>query len=251
MNTILLILIIFILYISDIVTGLIRIILNKIKNIKFKKEMKQMKKAREEGKPPATGKLYEDVEEMISNIKSKRSKFDQFIYDNEILWWIRSFLWYRLLDHPRDLRQWLIARHQRANRGWANRDTWCFMNHLSEVIKGGLIYLKKNKHGIPNELAEKFPNDDDGFAKASKEWDKIMDKIIYTFDTAKKIADQGWIYQESSQYTDKTVKNMARFCEKMNKDYPDGDYKVMTKEECIKYEEGWRLFQRYFFDLWD
>jgi len=251
MDILLLIIIIVCLYISDIVTGLIRKVFEKIDDIKHKKEMEGYKKAREEGKPPATSKLYEDVEEMIEDIKSRRTKFEKFMHDNEILWWIRSFFWNRLLDHPRDLRQWIIARHQRANRGWADRDTWVFMNYLSGVIKGGLILLKKTKHGIPGDLAEKYGTDDKAFEKAEKEWDEIMDKMIWTFDTALKISEHTWIYQESSEFTNKTVKNMTSFCEKMKKRYPEDDYKVMTKEECIKYEEGWSLFQKYFFDLWD
>ena len=26
---------------------------------------------------------------------------------------------------------------------------------------------------------------------------------------------------------------------------------VMTKKEMVKYKNGWKLFQKYYFDLWD
>jgi hypothetical protein len=102
---------------------------------------------------------------------------------------------------------------QRGIRGWANEDTWDFDIYLAKIISEGITYLKKNKSGIPCDLAEKYDDE-----KALKERDKRLDKIIDAFKF-----HLIWVELNRS----------------------------LTKEEYKKYQEGLKLFIKYMGDLWD
>ena len=80
-----------------------------------------------------------------------------------------------------------------------------------------------------------------------EKWDKILDKMIYTFETAKKILDNypenDWLYCPINEWDKlKDVRDRLSSGKLM---------KVMTKEECLAYEEGHKLFAKHFFSLWD
>ena len=54
-----------------------------------------------------------------------------------------------------------------------------------DTISAGIIAkllkrFKKNKISIPSKIYEKYKDEE----KATEEWDKILDKIIYAFDLA-------------------------------------------------------------------
>ena len=49
---------------------------------------------------------------------------------------------------------------QRANRGWADHDTWSFDWYLAGVMAGGLRHLAKHAHGYP-----------DGFPGGAEGWE--------------------------------------------------------------------------------
>jgi len=110
-------------------------------------------------------------------------------------------LWYLLTKPNREL-NYLI---QRMTRGWSDKDIWNFDWYLAGIIKGGLKRLKETQFGCPNNLTE-------------KQWDRILDSIIWTFDTIGKTENSG---------------------------------KVLTKRESKKMEKGLRLFIENYFSLWD
>ena len=76
---------------------------------------------------------------------------------------------------------------QRANRGWADHDTWSFDHYLAEVVAGGLRKLAENGHGYPCD----FP----GGAEGWNAW--LLDKADwfewYHLDEDGASGDKGWI----------------------------------------------------------
>lgn len=128
---------------------------------------------------------------------------------------------------------------QRANRGYADSDVWGFDYYLIKVILGGLKRLRKNKCGIP--ATAKTGNSDYDYNE--ERWDKILDTMINTFETAQKIVDYDYCYFPLKEFTNKEYEEcksrMGEICH------------VMSLEETIEYEKGWDNFRKYFFSLWD
>jgi len=165
-------------------------------------------------------------------------------------WWIRYGIWNRLIDL-----KWQIPNIIcRAKRGWGHADVWGFYDYLTDVILGGLKYLKKINHGYPITVCDKNGKvnyDNIDYKANEKNWDEIMNKMIYTFEIAKDIAENDTMYRHSKEWTKEQYKKDLKFAEKMNIKLPEFPHKVLTKEECLAYEEGWKLFAEHFFSLAD
>lgn len=199
-------------------------------------------------KPKSYGP-YKNVQEMMDRDRSEyeawfEDKFTSLYYTLQRYWempgnWCDNVKW-----------GW-----QRARRGWSVRDTWSVDWYLTEIIPPMLKYLKEHKHGIPNQAFR--PSDpvgkygghtDAAFKKAEKRWNKELDKMIYTFETARNMTEHSWFYQPSDKWS-------KREFDKYNKMWLDWKHepapRAMTKSECRRYEEGWKSFQENFFSLWD
>lgn len=142
--------------------------------------------------------------------------------------------------------KWFV---QRGVRGYSDRDLWEFDGYLSRVIKEGCIWLRMNQHGVPILCGyEDYEADEKQFTNMKIEWAGILWNMIDTFSYAQEILDARLYYQPSRKYSKKRA-------EKYNKIWIDWKHKpvprAMTKEKCKRYEEGWKLFQQHFFDLWD
>lgn len=142
-------------------------------------------------------------------------------------------------------------------------DTWSMDHTLSEIITPMLIQLKETKHGapivddedVPEELKStsappkenEWDTDDNHF----KRWDWVLDEMIFAFD-AKRQND--WQDQFYSGQVDLTWKPIG-----------DGEVGEMVKgpndtfkvdEEGLKayhcrMRNGFRLFGKYYENLWD
>ena len=132
--------------------------------------------------------------------------------------------------------KWFI---QRGIRGYADCDIWDLDYYLSEILPRMLKQLKKNQHILPTW------KDGESEEVAQKRWDSYINKMINTFETAKQIAESDYVYTESCTYDSEENKEHRLKIKDME------FLHIMTKEECEQYEEGWRLFQKYFFKLWD
>lgn len=200
----------------------------------------EKKKAKKEDKKPS-GKLHSDF---IAEINSKRIKYGMWKKKNpvyafllELYKEIRCYYWYRVPDYPRDMYRAVKRFIQRGKRGWANEDTWGLCHQLSDVFIGSVKYLRKTAHGYPcgmvgTQGVALSKND-----KGLKEWKRILGEIIWTFETAKKVLDHDLVYIADERYRNRYEKS--------------GKFKVMTKDECKRYRQGWKYFQDYYFDLWD
>ena len=109
-----------------------------------------------------------------------------------------------------------------------NYDTWSMDHTLAEIILPMLIQLKDTQHGYPNDLTE-------------QEWNAILDEMIWAFE--QKCRDD-W---ESEYY---------KFEEGAGDGFPGG-YKLVWEnpEGRKKHQErmtnGFRLFGKYYENLWD
>jgi len=120
----------------------------------------------------------------------------------------------------------------RGKQGWSHSDTWGLDCYLSKVIQESVLHLKTITHGHPCGL------------KNMRQWKSILKKIAYTFEVAPTIGHEV-NYIPSKDWNQKEYnkrKNQWKNCK---------DFRIMTKTESLKYEEGWRLFQEYFQNLWD
>ncbi len=166
------------------------------------------------------------------DVKWKNRKWYEKAWD-----WVWFHCFYPL--KPSELRwKWtqLKSFFIRGRRGWAPMDVWNFDYYLSEVIRDGLIYLKKTTHGYPGSL------------KSPEEWEEILDKMIWTFDVAVKIQRSEWyLIREEECQPGEYEKFLIEYRE-LSEKY--GNH-VMTTSEIQKYDEGWKLFKEHYFSLWD
>lgn len=156
---------------------------------------------------------------------------------------------------------------QRGKKGYSKRDIWGFDHYLSDIIVKGLTELKEMAHGIPGGgmigcQALCIDEDNKEEQEALESWRKEIDRIIWTFETTKKIQDRNWI----PVFDEKDRIELKKYERRLNtRTRPDNDlfegldledvesrkYHLMTKTEMKRYRKGWKLFQKYYFDLWD
>lgn len=203
--------------------------------------------------------------EKTMEIRKSRRLAKEWREKHPILNWLQSYYYCtkRVFEYPGDWYReckWFI---QRGKRGYSDRDLWGFHNYLQRVIKEGCIYLKENKHGVPCEVDDgTIPTSKDGnwtdagFEKARKKWDKILDKIIWSFEALEKVEYRDWILVPE----EKDRPRLRKFVKSLNnpdeeplfEDLPPREpTHLMTKTEMKKYNEGWDLFKKYFQNLWD
>ena len=165
-------------------------------------------------------KTYTSVAEMSKDLTAERKKHPVR------LWCYRKF--WRLIRFPSGIKLAIKTFIQRGKRGWATGDTWDFDCYLAKVVSEGLIHLRKMQHGHPCDLT-------------IKEWKHMLKEMIWTFETANKIANGDFIYIPTAQWT-LTAYNRLK---------TDTSWKVLSKSQSQRFEKGFGLFKKYFFSLWD
>jgi hypothetical protein len=135
---------------------------------------------------------------------------------------------YYVLTHPWEFFEecWRQVRWawQRIFRKYDDRVIWNIDCFLTEMLPIWIRQLKRNKDGIPRIMWEEgmtpidenynYSEEDNEIARLK--WENILDNIAEGFEAGRKIQD--W---ES------------------------------TEELVKKFDEGFDLFKKYFFDLWD
>lgn len=180
-------------------------------------------------------KSYKSVDEMWEDLSKKEVWYKEL----HILLRVRIE---QFFDIPQDIYRYFKRGIQRWNRGWSDEDVWCVNYFLSSIIPPMLKRLKETKHGLPTWTEEKTEE------QAQKEWDEILDNIIWTFEVSKKITENDLAYFE--KWTQKKA-------DEYNKIWIGWEYehepkpRAMTKAECERYNEGWKLFKKFYFNLWD
>lgn len=204
-------------------------------------------------------KLYKAIKKGLEEAKAGkliRRSLEEIFEDREThfpwwkvhVYWPLKRRWEQLTEFPYIVRDYFV----RGKRGWANRDVWGFDSYLCEIIVGGLKHLKKTRHG--------YAGVDE--ASTSKKWDKCLDDMIFTFETALKIidcVDETVIMPINKSWTLKWYKKNKKFISELKKGarkskrFPNtfDRYHVATHAEWKRYEQGWYLFKKFFYNLWD
>jgi hypothetical protein len=134
-----------------------------------------------------------------------------------------------LEDLYRDIRAFI----QRGKRGWSNRDVWGLGDYISDVLVGALNHLKRYHSGYPGDLTE-------------GQWIDILNELIWTFETAQEIWSGDVWYMGTYEWKEDQYQNMLALSK--NKKTA---LRILSKKEAKKLEAGFKLFQIYFFSLWD
>jgi hypothetical protein len=153
----------------------------------------------------------------------KKDRDRQKRYRSWLGWFWRSHdwcywtFWSVVRSNPWKETNWFL---QRGKRGWSDCDAWGACNHLARVISDITKYLTTCYTGVPSEF------------KNIKEWHAVLKKISVAFDLLdKKDRFSPGIWKRNPK--------LAKQCD------------VMTHDESLLVEEGWRLFKKYFNCLWD
>jgi len=186
-------------------------------------------------------KSYKTVEEFITCLEKRDVWYKE-------LWLIIRINIERFIETPENVYDWFKYGIQRWKRGWADSDVWSIDWFLAKILPEMLNHLKNNKLGVPGGLCKS--DSDEDFKKAQKKWNQILNTIIFTFETARKIQEHNWIYIENEKDRKKQEQFVKTFNRKSKKRELEKLY-LMTKQECKKYRKGWRLLEKYFFSLWD
>ena len=144
-------------------------------------------------------------------------------------------------------------------------DTWSMDCTLAHIILPMLVQLKRTKHGAPNvdmkdvpkELRatkaqiSKYGKNGDTDPKFFERWDWILDEMIFAFES--KVDDGRWEEQFESGTSDIQWKRLEGGNSEMIRG--PNDTKVYDWEGRKAYQarisNGFKLFGKYFENLWD
>jgi len=195
-------------------------------------------------------------------VKDKVEKFDKFIDDinnqtpfqknvDNIIWWVRHGIWQKISNIPFRTKM----NYQRIKRGYSDEDCWGLCYFHSDIMSKAVRQMQEIAHGYPSCLIKNHRSDfvynkseeDEAF----EEWKEILGKIANTFEIAKKVQDSKLYLISSEEYTDEWFKERTDMGIRMGKEYNEWFSRPLTLDEIKKYEEGWKLFSEFYFNLWD
>ena len=149
---------------------------------------------------------------------------------------VHMYYWVARIDLRYEARKikWFF---DRGRKGWAANDTWDFHGYLARVTKEGIIHLKKYLNGHPGDMTE-------------KQWDDILDELIWTFDMADQVSE-GDMHMYVEDWTEEKNLEMKKTLDDMAAKKGYEPYKYMSKAEWERMQKGFQLFVKYYFSLWD
>ena len=186
--------------------------------------MNKLKKGLKEAKKGRVTKI-NSIDKLFKEDKKKRKKHPVYYFLSDLYYRVCRFV-ERI---PLNVRTFI----QRGKNGWGVEDTWGFDYYLTKVISEGVHNLKEHIHGWPGDLTE-------------GQWIDILNKITYTFELAKRMSEDNLYIIKDKKVRDKWEKFLVGH----RKKFKCRD-RCMTNKEIREYEEGWRLFKEYFYNLWD
>ena len=141
-------------------------------------------------------------------------------------------------------------------------DTWSFDHTLADIILPGLKQLKKDKHGAPftedddvpeylrSYMAQPKENEWDTDSLHFMRWDWILDEMIWAFEQkVDNNSDSQFFdhsaYKDDKKGTDTWLDDMTKGASKTKYD-KEGHQAWQTRKA-----NGFRLFGKYYENLWD
>ena len=173
---------------------------------------------------------------------------------------------YRIIDKIKYFPQDVKHVYQRARKGYSFRDVWSIDYWFLDIMPNMLTDLKNNKRGCPGQFV-KSDNDQD-FEKGMKEWQNVLDRMIFCFreindDTCSmknEYMDEYFSQRyEGKSFKDRFVKNEDGKTYSLIEGKVDPELKENCHKKTLEIEaykdkmknEGFELFSKYFWNLWD
>ena len=159
---------------------------------------------------------------------------------------------------------WIHSKQERTIKVKIDRwDTWSMDHTLAYIILPMLKQLKETKHGAPyvdpkdvpkelhgKKLTKKQKDNGEVDDKHFERWNWVLDEMIFAFDS--KVND-GWEEQFETGTSDLQWKKLEDGCSQMVEG--PNHTRVYDWEGRKKYQEritnGFRLFGKYYENLWD
>jgi len=182
----------------------------------------------------------------FSTARPWKDVFEEWEYEMAHRPWYKKawdWIWFKTFYHltPTQLR-WHKTQVEcyfiRGKHGWSYMDTWGYDLYLAQVISGGVKEILKNHYGHPCDCTD-------------EQWVDILSKIAFTFDLAIRVHEENlvWLLREDFDNEEDFLEQKEHYI-KLAQEKPDL-WKMVSDEDMERYKEGWRLFQKYFFNLWD
>lgn len=167
------------------------------------------------------------MEEFLKQMEEEDSKKNFRNWINKVIphngtsyntYYVLFHPWELLLEWKRQIK-WFF---QRGFRGWDDRVAWSIDYHIAKMLPLWLEELRRNKQGIPFEMFNGLPYEDEvnythseeSWKIATERWNKILDEMIVGFNAYK-------------------------------------DNNILEGEEREKFNKGMELFVKHFENLWD
>ena len=172
-------------------------------------------------------------------------------------------IYYRIKEIPSDIKHF----YQRAKKGYSYQDVWSIHSWFEEVVPKMLAELKNNKRGCPVEFTHNEDGTEKDFEKAMEEWQNVLERMIFCFKEMNE--DTCSMKNEfEEEYFKKPLENCFVPCgedekgEKMFEFVPEEREPELKENyrrkmlEINEYREkmkneGFELFSKYFWNLWD
>jgi len=173
--------------------------------------------------------------------------------DNPYVKWVNFLnpicvVWQKFLDfiHPR-------FNYVKIDR-W---DTWSMDHTLAHIIHPMLVQLQKDKHGAPytedddvpeylrSYMAQPKENEWDTDSLHFMRWDWILNEMIWSFEQELKDDDESQFFDHSECGDEKPWDKDGKYVSKLKL-----DTEGLEKHQKRK-ANGFRLFGRYYQNLWD
>jgi Lhr-like helicase len=179
---------------------------------------------------------------------------------------------YRILNKIKYFPQDIKHYYQRAKKGYSFRDVWGIDSWFEEIMPEMLSDLKKNKHGCPVQFSHNEDGTEKDFETGMKDWQDTIDHMIFCFremndDTCSMKNEYEDEYYKQ-RFNGKAFKDRFVSCGEDEKG--EKMYEFITEEvereleenfrkkthEIEEYKnnmknEGFELFSKYFWNLWD
>jgi len=180
---------------------------------------------------------------------------------------------YRIFDKIKEFPSDVKHFYQRAKKGYSYRDVWSIDYWFMEIMPKMLTDLKKNKHGCPIEFTHNEDGTEKDFEKGLNEWENILDRMILCFKEMNEDTCSMKNEYEDEYFIQCYGEGKSAFdCFVPFREDENGEklYRLETKEvepvleenfrrkniEINEYREkmkneGFELFSKYFWNLWD
>ena len=128
---------------------------------------------------------------------------------------------------------------QRGFRGYSDSDVWDMNSYLVSILIPMLKQLRDDTYGYPAAQGIDLPED----------WDKVLGKMILGFGAVRRLIERSnWEMNEGSKMIMKDSK--IEFTHPWTQKQVS-HFKGLDRKDYATFNEGMRLFHKFFMNLWD